>query len=222
MTPNNLGSYLNNYGIDWIAVTDHNSTRNVRVFSSVLDTFGIKVIPGIEIQTQEDIHILGYFPNCDWAEKMGEFVESKLPHIENNPEKYGYQLEVDENDNFISVVKEPLNFPCSMTLEETIERIQNHKGMPVYAHIDRSMGIIEQLGFIPSEFEDIPCEVYILKNLDRMTVHIKNKTILSSSDAHNLDSIKKSKMIVECECRNFDEFILAIESKNGRRIKLCL
>ena len=38
MTPNEIARVCCERGIDWIAITDHNSAGNVRVFTEVLDS----------------------------------------------------------------------------------------------------------------------------------------------------------------------------------------
>src|SRR6056297_1533562 len=100
MTPHQVVGKLLEKHIDWAALTDHNTTRNLASFEKVFKGSGVAFLPGIEIQTVEDIHILGYFPDVETAQQCGLEVEEALPDIEIDPEKNGYQLVADENDNF--------------------------------------------------------------------------------------------------------------------------
>ncbi len=222
MTPNNIGEALSRFGIDWISVTDHNSVRNVRTCMRVMEKYGIKTIPGIEVQTSEDVHVLGYFPTCEAAELFGENIEDRLPKIDYDPEKNGYQLVVDEEDKFTGMVELPFGFSISLSLEETMDLIEKHGGIPVYAHIDRSLGVVEQLGFIPPFPESTVCEIYKLSKLKSYSSTIGKRAVISSSDAHNIDSFSNSKMIICCKERTFEEFRLALKKIDGREVRLCL
>ncbi|HOO33529.1 MAG TPA: histidinol-phosphatase [Thermotogota bacterium] len=220
MTPNQVAQKLVENHIDWAAITDHNSTRNLAVFEEIFNKNGVSFLPGIEIQTVEDIHLLGYFPSVQKACELGEIIESKLPKHESDPEIDGYQLLVNEADEFTEMWLKPLSLPCSLTLEECVALIEEYGGIAVYAHVDKAMSIIYQLGFIPPE-PFISCEIYMPSKLERYAGQMKGRTLFSSSDAHNLDSFSEAKMMVKCCNRTFDEFLKAVMKIDGREVMLC-
>lgn len=67
-TPSRLAALLSGAGLDIVSLTDHNSVRGVAEMSSAAETYGIRVIPGIELDcTLEgiDLHLLGYGINIE-------------------------------------------------------------------------------------------------------------------------------------------------------------
>lgn len=214
MVPNVVGERLQKAGIDWIAVTDHNSTKNVRVFKEVLKKFGVEVLPGVEVQTIEEVHVLGYFPDVEHAESFGNFIYSYLPDFEIDEEHFGYQLVVDENDEFIDKETRNLSMSVNLTLEETVKALKRFEATVVYAHVNRAFGLLYQLGFFPENVEADAIEIRNFKNFEFDFPY----PILVSSDAHNLDSIVKSRMIFEVNSRNYEEFVKALKKEEGRRI----
>ena len=107
MTPHSIAgmSYIN--GLNAIAVADHNTARNVRAVSKAAEEYAICVVPGIEAESAENIHLLCLFPTIEAAEEMGTFLESHLPPIKNRPDIFGEQWimnEVDEKTGEIDVL----------------------------------------------------------------------------------------------------------------------
>ncbi|HOO76040.1 MAG TPA: PHP domain-containing protein, partial [Tepiditoga sp.] len=52
MTTENYINFLTKSSLDWISITDHNSSANVRNYKKIIEeNSGIKVIPGIEVQS---------------------------------------------------------------------------------------------------------------------------------------------------------------------------
>jgi PHP family Zn ribbon phosphoesterase len=225
MTPGTIAEALSQKGLDWVAITDHNSTRNVRVFRNVLYEHGIIMIPGIEVHTREDVHILAYFPDVDTAEYFGSIVEAHLPEFETDPERDGYSLVVDEHDQFIGQIPKPFGFPTTLDIDSVVSLIRNNKGIAVFAHVFRAMGIFYQLGLLPEKQKEIPLEIYHLEKKKFLSGYIDTQhpvSLLSSSDAHTPDSIQEAKMEICCDTRSFDEFRKALLQEEGRSVRLCL
>ncbi|EYE88702.1 phosphotransferase [Fervidicella metallireducens AeB] len=60
-------------GIDLISITDHNSTEGIQESVNAGKTYGINVIPGIELSTKykgEKVHILGYFKSNKYNDSI--------------------------------------------------------------------------------------------------------------------------------------------------------
>ncbi len=205
MTPKFISERLVELGIDLISITDHNTTGNVRVFSEVFSKKGIKVIPGIEVHTKEDVHILGYFPSLDSSEEYSKWLYKKIPDVEIEPEKFGYQLFVDKDDNFIATEEKWLGQSTELNINEAIESIHDFGGFFVYSHVNRKMGIIYQLGFI-NEVDDenrIVAEVSFKRDLEILSPY-RNLKKIRSSDAHSLDMLFLP-MKLQMEKRSFDD-----------------
>ncbi len=221
MTPNTVASRLMELGIDWVSITDHNSARNIRAFTEVLDQHGIRCMAGLEVQTIEDVHLLCYLPDLSLAERFGLWVESYLPSMEFDPEQHGYPLLVDGNDQFIKTVDKPFFLPVSLELNQVVHELEKAGGIAVYAHIDRSMGVIEQLGFLPPDPSEVGCEIYQLNKIQQYKALTQERPLLSSSDAHHPDAMVEAKMLIQCKSRSFEEFRLAFFGLRERSIHLC-
>ena len=65
MTPNNIVMMSKIKGLDIISVCDHNHTGNLEAVSKAADEAGILLLPGLELETSEEIHLLCYFPSLE-------------------------------------------------------------------------------------------------------------------------------------------------------------
>ena len=61
MTPVNIVAYAKFNGLDMIAVADHNAIENVETAIAAGKAYGVTVVPAVEVQTAEDIHVLCLF-----------------------------------------------------------------------------------------------------------------------------------------------------------------
>jgi len=109
--------------VEIISITDHNSARNVAAFISLCSNKII--VPGIEIHSLEDVHVLGYFPDIKDALAVSEVVEQMLPKFEYDPEKYGYEVVLNEQEEFTESLDYYLGFPVSMTIEDILQLLQS-------------------------------------------------------------------------------------------------
>ena len=77
MTPGNIvGMSLLN-GLQIVALTDHNSTKNCPAFFKIAKKHGIIPIAGMELTTAEDIHVICLFRSLEAAMAFGDFVDEK-------------------------------------------------------------------------------------------------------------------------------------------------
>lgn len=146
-TPNNIiGMALVN-GLDIIALTDHNSTANCRATMAVGEQQGVIVIPGMELTTAEEIHVVCLFPDCDSAESFGAEIETRLLKIQNRAELFGNQYVMDELDRVVSEYPWLLPNASSVSFDEVPNLVSSFGGISMPAHIDRhSNGVLAVLG----------------------------------------------------------------------------
>jgi hypothetical protein len=83
--------------MDIIAVSDHNSAENVEAAIRAGARYGLVVLPGMEINSREEVHILAIFGDPKEALLMQEIVYDNLEGS-NSPEIFGEQIVVNEND----------------------------------------------------------------------------------------------------------------------------
>ena len=103
MTPANICGMAHIKGLDAIAVTDHNTARNLPYVKEAADYYGLILLPGMEITTKEEVHLLGYFRNVDTAVEVGEIFSEHLPKMKNRPDFFGNQLVMNTDDETVAV-----------------------------------------------------------------------------------------------------------------------
>lgn len=203
MTPNNIVNMAMLKGLDVIAVTDHNSAANLPAIEIVARQTGIRVIPGIEITSKEDVHLLAYFRDYSDAEQIGSIIYASLPDIKNNARIFGEQNIYDEEDHVIGSPDKLLINASSYSITEIISMVALRNGIVIPAHVEKkAYGIIGVLGFIPPDYGFRYVEVY-----DRLysSKFIDSYIKIFNSDAHRLSDI--SEQINHFECDGYGDFL---------------
>lgn len=212
MTPNNIVNMARLKGLSMIAVTDHNSCGNLRAVMQVAANDPL-VLPGIEIETAEEVHILGYFPSLEQAEAMEKVVKEHLPFIPNRPEIFGRQLYMDADDTVTGEEEGLLVTATTLGVADVFSMVQNLGGVAVPAHIDRgSYSILSNLGFLPPELAIRTVEI-TAKNRARLEERYKNLTILTSSDAHYLGDIAEMEQYIDISTKTTHEILDKLTNK---------
>ncbi|KUK60850.1 MAG: Putative PHP domain protein, partial [Synergistales bacterium 57_84] len=124
-------------GIDMIAITDHNSARNTEALSRASENSDVEVIPGLEVQSSEDIHIVCLMPDDKTARVFEDWIVERLPCIRNIPDKFGTQLVIDENNIITEESDILLVQGIDATADEIVDRARSFGGLSILAHIDR-------------------------------------------------------------------------------------
>lgn len=190
MTPNNIVNMSLLKGLDMIAITDHNTCGNCR---AVMEAAGdnILVIPGIEVETSEEVHVACYFPSIEAAEEMEKAVKSSMPFIENRPEIFGKQLYMNALDEIIAEEKNMLVRASGLDIYEVVNICRRLGGIAVPAHIDRSSySVMSNLGFIPPDLNVSALEI-TEKARNTMLEKYPDFQIITNSDAHYLENISE-------------------------------
>ncbi len=197
MTPNNICNMAVIKGLDVIAITDHNSCLNLPAFDVCAKNLGLRLIYGCELQTIEEVHVLGLFQTLAEAMSMQEWIDEKLKKVEFDPAYFGNELRMNAQDEVISQEKNLLIISLDASIEETIDAVHEHGGAAVLAHAaGRHNSICVQLGFIP---EDLKYDAIEVKKEEDMTYIKKihpwitddNTLWLMDSDAHRLIDISE-------------------------------
>jgi PHP family Zn ribbon phosphoesterase len=196
MTPNNIAGMAAIKGLNVLALTDHNTAKNCPAFFEACKRQGIIPIAGIELSTEEDIHLVCLFEELEDAMKFDAVLEEHLLPIDNRPEIFGEQLILNANDEPIGEVQKLLISPTDLPIDEAIKLARSYGAHVHPAHIDReSNGIIAILGDIPSEYGFKIFEMRDRSNAERImgTVEeLNEKNILVCSDAHQLWNISEA------------------------------
>ena len=150
MTPNNICNMALIKGLEIIAVTDHNSTRQLPAVHEAAVNCGIRLLYGTEIQTSEEVHVLGLFRKLEDSQTFQTWIDERMPGIKNDPAFFGNQLLMNGQDEVIGIEDNLLLVSLDATLEETVDAIHAYGGKVILAHVlDRQNSVTTQLGFIP-------------------------------------------------------------------------
>ncbi len=188
MTPHNIAAMAMINGLDIIALSDHNTARNVPAVMEAAKEFGITVVPAVEAETAEEIHLLCLFPTAEAALKMGRILEEHLPPVKNRPEIFGEQRIMNSVDEQTGTIEKLLINATDIPIEEMKALAEGLGGVCIAAHIDRtSNSIISNLGFIPEELNFSTLEVS--KRAEPKWSEDKRYRYIHDSDAHYLTDI---------------------------------
>ncbi len=221
MTPRAIVRAALDKGLDMIAICDHNSARNTAATRRAARGCGLTVLPGMEVASSEEIHILGLFGSDEAAAAMQDEVYSRL-RGQNDEEVFGYQVVVDEDDQVEDLDQRLLIGATTLNVERVVDLIHRHKGLAVASHVDREgFGIFGQLGFIPDHLKLDALEVSKLTDYESVRARHRqgrDYPMITSSDAHYLADIGAVATRALMAEPTFEELKLALASADGRRI----
>lgn len=206
MSPKKIIERAYNLGINLISITDHNSIENSLVASNLAKKYNIYYLFGMEVQTKEEIHILVYFDNYEDILDVYKIVYNNLPDIKNDPEIFGDQVVVDEDENIIKFENKLLLNSTELTLKELNEIVYKKGGLFIPAHINsETFSIISQIGFIPDniiiDFLEITYNISKDEFINIYPNYSQYK-YLSFSDSHYLNEIGRSVTVFELDYPN--------------------
>lgn len=199
MTPNNIVNMALLKELDMIAVADHNSCKNVSAIMEVAQEADLLVIPAMEAETAEEIHVLCLLPDIAAAIELDQQVEASLPRVKNREKIFGTQMIMDAEDEVTGYYENLLLTASAFDLDTLVNLVHSLGGAAIPAHVDRSSNsIIASLGFLPPELpvEYIEIsravadpEVYLASN--RKLFPGRQYEFLRNSDAHYLGDINE-------------------------------
>ena len=191
MTPYNLVNLAKLMQLDIIALTDHNSTKNCHATVTAGQKAGLVVIPGMELCTAEEIHIICLFGTTKNADAFGEAVYQTLPPIKNRPEIFGTQFVMDEFDNILDTEETLLSNASGISVDEVPVLCREYGGICYPAHIDRpSYSILAVFGMLDCTMGFTCAELTPQAKLAELSKHSPDLALmhkLYSSDAHALE-----------------------------------
>lgn len=210
MTPNNIVNMALLKGLDAISITDHNACDNV-IYVAKVATDRLLILPGMELQTKEEVHLLCYFPSLEVLLDFDKFIRTRMMVKHPTVKMPGNQQIINENDEVIGKRMEFLIASVDVSIDTAVQEIRRRGGVAVPAHIDRTAyGILSQLGFIPKglNFSSVEISKHFAANTsfderklsDNLFPGMKNQLkglYYYSSDAHSLDQILEREMFLE-------------------------
>lgn len=203
MTPANIAGMAVVNGLNIVALTDHNSSKNCPAFFKQAKKLGIIPVAGMELTTAEDVHVVCLFRELEDAMDFDRFIDERRPKIKNKPDIFGHQHIRDENDEIYGEEESLLLNAAFLSIEEAYAEVIRRGGVCYPAHIDRdSNGIISMLGTFP---EDPAFTAYELRDAESLEAYRNKYPIIQSlaravsSDAHYLWDISEAAFSVELD-----------------------
>ena len=181
--------------VEILALTDHNSALNCPAFAFHCKRLGIVPVYGMEVTTQEEVHILALFTNLETSLSFGEYIYSIMPIFLNNPDKSGDQVYVDEEDNILGEVEYYLGNAAGISMDELGVKVKAYNGIVIPAHVDRpafsmtsQLGVVVQGPWTALECVRIP-PLSKFGDQSSPLLNTYNYPLITGSDAHYIEHI---------------------------------
>lgn len=222
MTPANIVGMAAVQGYDVIAVTDHNSCKNCPAVLHFAEQYGILAVPGMEINTSEEVHAVCLFPGLSEAMDFDAYVYDRLMVFPNNEEIFGRQQIYNKEDQICGTVPNLLINSADISFDGLWELVRSYGGVMFPAHIDKpANSLLANLGFVPPDSKFTTAEVKDLKKLHELkkaNPYLNDCRIVSNSDAHYLEQIREPRLTLELEEKTMKGVIdtLLLANKAGK------
>lgn len=213
MSPNNIVNMAMLKELDVIAITDHNTCANLKAVMDVAEDTPLLVIPGMEIETAEEFHMLALLPSLSNAMELQKIVYKNLPPINNRKDIFGEQIIYNDKDEKIGEIDQLLLTATALSAYEVLEIVDQLGGVCYPAHIDRpSYSIISNLGFIPPDLAIKNIEISKKANKLSFQKTYPSLRIIQSSDAHYLEDILERKSYMNIKKNTAQHWIELLQS----------
>lgn len=203
MTPANIAGMATVNGLNIVALTDHNTSKNCPAFFKHAKKYGIVPVAGMELTSAEDIHVICLFPTLEGAMEFDMFVDARRVKIPNRKEIFGNQFVMDENDEVVSEEPDLLINATTIDLETAYAEVTKRGGACYPAHVDReSGGMIAVLGDLPETPRYAAYELNDKASRDEYLTRyekLRDKRYIVSSDAHYLWKISQAECAIELD-----------------------
>jgi len=195
-TPGNIVGMAVVKNLDVIALTDHNTCKNCKAAMAIGKEYGLTVIPGMELTTSEEVHVLCLFYTLEDAMNFDSYVEPRILQIPNDPKAFGDQFICNENDETIGSFPTLLISATDISFDKVNSVLKPFNGVMIPAHIDKnSFSLMSNLGFVPPD-SDFKCfELADMSNLHKLqneNPYLKQCNVINDSDAHYIEHIHEA------------------------------
>ena len=208
--------------LDIIAICDHNASENTQFVLRSAGGKPLTVLPGMEITSREEVHLLALFDTPDGLRNIQEIVYGHLSGT-NREEVFGCQAIVNDSDEVEGFNERFLLGATTLSLHEIVHHIHSYGGLAIASHIDREgFSVISQLGFLDP---DIPVDALEITHQTGIRdgrlkyPELSQYPFIESSDAHFIDDIGKGTTTMFLERGTIDELKMAFERRGGRYIQ---
>lgn len=216
-TPANIIGMAYIKGLDAVALTDHNSAENCPAAKEVADAYGVCFIPGMEITTEEEVHVVCLLPTVEKAMELSRYLHERLMPVENDPKIFGDQFIMDSDDKIIGTESKLLINATSIPFSECFPLAESFGGVAYPAHIDKAANsLLANLGFVPPECDFNTAEVRHIEKfseIKKQHPYFERCRAVTSSDAHYLQDINEPVNFLHAEEKSPQAIIDALKAR---------
>lgn len=209
--------------IDIIAITDHNASANVKAVQEAASGTPLTVLPGMELQTQEEVHLLCLFDTLSQLESWQMVVDGCLPPLENDADLFGEQFIVDKVGDFVREDTRLLLASAELSFDRAAVKVDQLGGLAIPAHVNRpAYSLLTNLGFVPSHLPVYGFE--LSRHTDPGTAQsstpmLRDYCLVQNGDVHRLDEFLGSTEFVIAK-PTIDELRLALRRQADRSVRI--
>ena len=208
-------------GLDGILVCDHNAADNVAAVGRAARVSGCVAVPGMEITTEEEVHLVALLPDVAAAGVLHARVAAALPG-RNAPAAFGEQVIANEAGEVLGFNASLLAGATSWTVGRAADEIHRAGGLAIAAHVDRErFGIVGQLGFVPPGLALDAIEVSATTAYDagrRRYADPLGLPAVTGSDAHEPGAVGRALTYLHLDHAAAAEVRRAIRAEGGRAV----
>ena len=206
-----------------IAVTDHHCAANVPAVIDAARGTGLTVLPGMEVQTREEVHMLCLFDTLEQVMEWQNAIFSALPDRPNNAEVFGAQYVVDATGDYLYTEDRLLAASTSLSVEQVVDGVNALAGICLPAHVDRpSYSILANLGFVPPRLDIAGIELSRLttpQKLVQLLPALAQYGMIVNGDAHRLAEMT-ARTRVRVAAPTVSELRLALAGDQERNVQV--
>ncbi|GAB4495564.1 MAG: PHP domain-containing protein [Anaerolineales bacterium] len=211
------------FGLNLLAITDHNASANVAAVQKAAAGSGLTVLPGMEVQTQEEVHLLCLFDTLDQLNLWQARVDCALPPLKNDEELFGAQFVVDETGDFIRSEERLLLTSAHIAFDDAVKEVDALGGLAIPAHVNRkAFGLFANLGFLPQGLPIAAIEIsrhITAEAACHAYPQIAAYPLIQSGDVHYLDDFL-GVLNLQVAAPTLSEIRLAFRQQENRRMWL--
>jgi PHP family Zn ribbon phosphoesterase len=209
--------------INLIAIADHNASANVEAVQKAAAGTDLIVLPGMELQTYEEVHLLCLFDTLAQLEAWQEIVDAQMPALENVPESFGEQFVVDETGEFVRHEMRLLVTSANIRLKDAVTEVVHRGGLAIPAHVDRPVfSLFANLGFVP---RDVPVDALEISHHITPAAacskfpDLTDLPLIQSGDVHHLGDLAAT-TVFTLATPTIAEIKFALQNQKGRSCKI--
>jgi len=219
MLPPQIVAHTLALGLRIIAVTDHNASANARAVQEAAAGTPLTILPGMELQTAEEVHLLCLFATVEQLSAWQAEVDARMPRQENQPDAFGPQVVVDAAGAVVRSERRLLATSVALGLEEAAWMVRERGGLAIPAHVDRPVNSLSaMLGFPPPGLVVDALEISAHTTPEaarRRLPWLTGYPLVQGGDVHHLEGFRAS-TVFRLAAPTLAEIRLALKGAWGR------